>query len=202
MTLYEFDRAILSEGYALICGVDEAGRGPLAGAVFASAVTLPYDVVIDGLNDSKKLSAKRREELFEEITRSVLDYCIASADAWEIDSVNILQASFLAMRRAVEGLSLPSNLVLVDGNADPRLHLPTRTIVKGDSKSACISAASILAKVARDRYMADLDKEYPQYMFSKHKGYPTKLHYQMLDEYGPCPEHRESFLRSWRQKNK
>lgn len=199
MSLYDFDRAILAEGYDTLCGVDEAGRGPLAGPVYAAAVILPYDAEMEGLNDSKKLSEKKRELLFHQITDQALHWCIASADAAEIDFVNILQASLLAMRRAVEGLGHRPDLLLVDGNTDPKVGITTRTVVKGDAASAAIAAASILAKVARDRHMLELDKQYPQYRFGRHKGYPTKLHYQLLDAHGPSPVHRVSFLHKWRE---
>lgn len=195
MDLFEYDR---QEGTARLCGVDEAGRGPLAGPVYAAAVILNPDAGISGLNDSKKLSPRRREELDREIREKAAAFCVASASVAEIERLNILQASLLAMRRAVEGLPFPPKLVLVDGNRT--LHLDgihSRCVVKGDATSACIAAASILAKVARDRYMLRLDQAYPQYQFARHKGYGTALHYQMLDQYGPCPEHRPSFLRTY-----
>ena len=195
--LYAFDRALLKAGESPLCGVDEAGRGPLAGPVCAAAVILPPGEELPGINDSKKLSEKRREQLYEQITQRALAWSVAFASAQEIDRVNILQATFLAMRRAVEGLQTTPALVLVDGNRDPGLGLPTRTVVGGDGKSAAIAAASILAKVSRDRYLLQLDRQYPQYAFAKHKGYGTQLHYQLLGQYGPCPEHRRSFLRKW-----
>jgi len=182
-------------GVSLVCGVDEAGRGPLAGAVYAAAVILPPDFELPGLNDSKKLTEKKRESLFDQITAQALSYCIASVDAQKIDEINILQATFLAMRQAVGGLSPKAELALVDGNLDPRLGIPTQTFVKGDSRCASIAAASILAKVARDRYMRTLDAEYPQYCFAQHKGYGTKQHYEQLAAHGISPVHRRSFLK-------
>lgn len=197
MSQYEFDWAVVREGYALVCGVDEAGRGPLAGPVYAAAVILGGEE-INGINDSKKLTEKKRDALYDLILQRAQTFCIASASHQEIDGLNILQASMLAMRRAVQGLALPPDMVLVDGNCDPALSIPTRLIVKGDATSAAIGAASILAKVARDRHLLELDALYPQYRFAKHKGYPTKLHYEMLDAFGSSPVHRQSFLRKWR----
>ena len=179
----------------IICGIDEAGRGPLAGDVYASAVVLPEGVVIDGLDDSKKLSEKKREALFDEIVSKAEAYCIATASAAEIDEINILNAAMLAMKRAFDGLSVRPAIALVDGNKAPALGIPVKTVVKGDSISASIAAASILAKVSRDRYMLELDRKYPQYLFAKHKGYGTKLHYEMIAQYGLCPEHRRSFFK-------
>lgn len=192
--LFQYDREI---GVFPLCGVDEAGRGPLAGDVYAAAVVLKPDAVIEGLNDSKKLSEKKREQLFNEICAKAEAYCIASASVEEIDRLNILQATFLAMRRAVEGLSVKPKLVLVDGNRNPELSVHSRLVVKGDATSACIAAASILAKVSRDRYMKKLAEEYPQYGFEKHKGYGSKLHYQMLDKHGISPVHRRTFLKKY-----
>ncbi len=192
--LFQYDREI---GVFPLCGVDEAGRGPLAGDVYAAAVILKPDAVIEGLNDSKKLSEKKREQLFNEICAKAEAYCIASASVEEIDRLNILQATFLAMRRAVEGLSVKPKLVLVDGNRNPELSVHSRLVVKGDATSACIAAASILAKVSRDRYMKKLAEEYPQYGFEKHKGYGSKLHYQMLDKHGISPVHRRTFLKKY-----
>jgi len=200
MGLYQYDKQMIAGGYPALCGVDEAGRGPLAGPVFAAAVILPGKYEIPGIDDSKKLTEKKREKLYDEILKHVVACHIAMADEGEIDRLNILQASLLAMRRAVRGLPASPDLLLVDGNQDPRAGLPTRTVVKGDATSACIAAASILAKVARDRYMAELDRKYPQYRFAAHKGYPTKLHYEMLDAYGPSPVHRMSFLKKWKGK--
>ena len=198
--MYEYELIAYDQGFTAVCGVDEAGRGPLAGDVYAAAVILPRGVEIAGVNDSKKLTEKKREALFDLIREKAAAYCISAATVAEIDSLNILRASLLAMRRAVGGLSVRPDLALVDGNQDPHLEIPTQTIVKGDGKSASIAAASILAKVARDRYMKKLDEQYPQYCFAKHKGYGTKLHYEMLDKYGPCPEHRRSFLKKWEAK--
>ena len=181
--------------HGVICGIDEAGRGPLAGDVYAAAVIRPEGVIIEGLDDSKKLSEKKREALFDEIVSKCTAYCIATASAKEIDELNILNATFLAMKRACDGLSAKAEYALVDGNRSPELDCPAETVVKGDSKSASIAAASILAKVARDRYMKELDERYPQYLFAKHKGYGTKLHYEMVAKYGLCPEHRQSFFK-------
>ena len=180
---------------ALICGIDEAGRGPLAGPVAAGAVILPRDCTILYLNDSKKLSEKRREELFLEIKEKALAWNVAVVSPARIDEINILQATFLAMRRACEGLSVRPDYALIDGNRMPPLDIPGETIVKGDACSANIAAASILAKVSRDRLMMELDKLYPEYQFAKHKGYGTKLHRELLQQYGPCPIHRRSFLK-------
>ncbi len=204
--LFLFDRQIGEQGFARVCGVDEAGRGPLAGPVVAAAVILPPEEELAklcpelmGLNDSKKLSEKKREALFEPIQKYALAYGIGQASPEEIDEYNILQATFLAMRRAVEQMeqnfSLTPDILLVDGNRDPKIHPCTRTVIKGDANSACIAAASILAKVTRDRQMVEIDGEYPQYAFAKHKGYPTKLHYERLEEYGVSPIHRRSFLK-------
>ena len=175
---------------------DRRGRtGPLAGPVFAAAVILPPGLIIEGLNDSKKLSEKKREELFDVIRRDAAAYGIGMADHKEIDRLNILQATFLAMKRAVEALSRTPDLLLVDGNRDPGLGIETMTIVKGDAKSASIAAASVLAKVSRDRFMLELDREYPAYQFAQHKGYPTKAHYQAIRENGISPVHRKTFLK-------
>ena len=200
MTLFDYDREIRTrDGVALLCGVDEAGRGPLAGPVYAAAVILPPDLEIEGLDDSKKLSEKKRETLFDQIQEKALAWCIADASVGEIEAFNILNAALLAMSRAVKGLSLTPSLVLVDGNKLPDTGLPMRAVIGGDRVSASIAAASILAKVARDRQMLTLAREYPQYHFERHKGYGTKLHYQMLDEHGPCDAHRQSFLGKWRK---
>lgn len=194
MTLWEYD---LSLGIPGFCGVDEAGRGPLAGDVYAAAVILDPDNPIDGLNDSKKLTEKRREALFPEIQEKALSWSIGIATVDEIDEYNILEATFLAMRRAVEGLKVSPVMALVDGNRSPGLGIPTRLLVKGDGTSASVAAASILAKVARDRYMKGLAEQYPQYRFEQHKGYGTALHYELLDEYGISPVHRRSFLKKY-----
>lgn len=190
-----FENQALAEGYDIICGVDEAGRGPLAGPVVAAAVVLPKGHVIEGVNDSKKLTEKKREALFDVILAEAEDYGIGFASEKEIDEINILQATFLAMRRAVAALKTPPSIALIDGNQKPDLAIPQRTIIKGDAKSASIAAASILAKVSRDRYMRQLEDTYPQYQFSKHKGYGTKLHYEMIAQYGVSPVHRRSFLK-------
>ena len=193
--LWELENEIYAEGFSLICGVDEAGRGPLAGPVYAAAVILPRDAVIEGLNDSKKLTEKKREALFDVITERALTYGIASASVEEIEKLNILNATFLAMNRAIDKLDPIPELALIDGNRSTGIAMPSRCIVKGDSRGADIAAASILAKVSRDRYMLTLAEKYPQYHFEQHKGYGTKLHYEALREYGPSPEHRPSFLR-------
>lgn len=194
MTLIEFDNEIRTR-FPVICGVDEAGRGPLAGDVYAAAVVFDKGVIIDGVNDSKKLSEKKREILFDEITSKAVSYSIATASVEEIESMNILNAAMLAMKRAVEGLSVLPDIALIDGNKTPDAPCKTFAVVKGDSASFSIAAASILAKVARDRYMAELDRLYPQYQFAKHKGYDTKLHYEMIKKYGISPVHRKSFLK-------
>ncbi|MBE6860166.1 MAG: ribonuclease HII [Ruminococcus sp.] len=193
--LYEYDNAVRND-YSIICGVDEAGRGPLAGDVYAAAVILKKDAVIEGVNDSKKLSEKKRELLFDEIIEKSEAYCIAVASVEEIDTLNILQATMLAMKRAVEGLNITPDIALIDGNKSPEIDgVHTQTVIKGDATSASIAAASILAKVARDRYMKEIAEKYPQYAFEKHKGYGTKLHNQLILEYGPSEVHRKTFLR-------
>lgn len=198
MDWLQFENEELALGNDIICGIDEAGRGPLAGPVYAAAVILPKGCVIDGINDSKKLSEKKREELFDIITHTALAYGIGSATEKEIDEINILQATFLAMRRAVADLNIKPDVALIDGNKTPGLKdIKERAIIKGDAKSANIAAASILAKVSRDRVMYEIDKEYPQYQFSRHKGYGTKLHYELLREYGISPVHRLSFLKKF-----
>lgn len=200
MDIFEFDK---NQFVNILCGVDEAGRGPLAGDVFAAAVILPPDCYIEGLNDSKKLSEKKREKLYDEIIKKAVDYCIATATVEEIEKINILNATYLAMTKAVNGLKTKADLVLIDGNKiPPQLEIEAKSIVKGDSTSASIAAASILAKVARDRYMLKIAKEYPQYMFEKHKGYGTKLHYEMIDKYGICKVHRKSYLKKYYGKQK
>lgn len=196
--LWNYEHAALEEGYRLVCGVDEAGRGPLAGPVCAAAVILPPDLEIEGLNDSKKLTDKRRSALYDIITVQALAYGIAFASEQEIDEINILQATFLAMRRAVEQLKPQPELALVDGNREPDFGaVPVKTIIKGDSLSANIAAASILAKVTRDRFMEEQDALYPQYGFAVHKGYGTQAHYAALREYGACPIHRRTFLKKF-----
>lgn len=195
MDWYLYEKQAVENGFSVVCGVDEAGRGPLAGPVFAAAVILPEGCDLEGLNDSKKLTEKKRELLFPLIKEKALAWSVASADEKEIDEINILQATFLAMRRAVAGLKIPPDAALVDGNQDPKLTIPSFPIIKGDGKSASIAAASILAKVSRDHYMLAVDKQYPQYCFAKHKGYGTKLHYEMLEKYGVSSVHRRSFLK-------
>lgn len=193
---YEYEHLYRSQGFAAVCGVDEAGRGPLAGPVFAAAVILPDGLENIGLNDSKKLTEKKRDALFDIITEKAVAWCVASADEKEIDELNILNATFLAMKRAVDGLAVRPDLALIDGNRRPGTGIREETIVKGDAKSISIAAASILAKVSRDRYMLVLDKKYPEYCFAKHKGYPTALHYEMIKKYGVSPVHRLSFLKT------
>lgn len=195
--LWNYENRCWEAGYETVCGVDEAGRGPLAGPVCAAAVILPRGLDIPGLNDSKKLTAKRREALYDIITEQALAYGIAFASELEIDEINILQATFLAMERAMAQLTPPPELALIDGNRAKDFGLPVRTIVKGDSLSASIAAASILAKVTRDRLMEQYDEQYPQYGFAVHKGYGTKRHYAALREYGPCPIHRQTFLKKF-----
>ena len=186
-----------NKGYNFVCGVDEAGRGPLAGPVYAAAVILPEGHIIEGVNDSKKLSEKKREALFDVIKNEAVSYCIATASEKEIDELNILQATYLAMKRAVEGLDVPADFAMIDGNRIPPLDIPAEFVIKGDAKSMSIAAASILAKVSRDRYMLQMAEKYPEYQFEKHKGYGTKLHYEMLDKFGPSEIHRQSFLKTW-----
>lgn len=193
--MWEFERIKSNEGYQLICGVDEAGRGPLAGPVCAAAVILPYGIDIPGLNDSKKLSDKKRRELYPIIKEKAIAFSIAFADHKEIDEINILQATFLAMRRAIDGLSIRPDFALIDGNRETDFGLPVQTIVQGDGRSASIAAASILAKVTRDDLMDELALQYPDYGFEIHKGYGTKAHYQALAEKGPSAVHRMTFLK-------
>ena len=199
--LWQIEHRFFETGVQVICGIDEAGRGPLAGPVCAAAVILPQDLVLPGLNDSKKVPDKRRRELYDLITDQALAYGIAFASNEEIDEINILQATFLAMKRAVAQLSLRPDLLLLDGNRETEFGIPVQTVIKGDSKSANIAAASILAKVTRDRYMEQLAQEYPQYGFEVHKGYGTKRHYAALQECGPCTAHRMSFLRKFYEKS-
>ncbi|MBE6753612.1 MAG: ribonuclease HII [Ruminococcaceae bacterium] len=191
-----YERTAREEGYSIICGVDEAGRGPLAGPVFAAAVVLHPDTVIEGVNDSKKLTEAKREALFDVICEQAADYSIAAADVAEIESLNILQATYLAMTRAVSGLKQPPQFALIDGNRmPPQLGCAGKTVVKGDGLSCSIAAASILAKVARDRFMLVLHEKYPQYGFDRHKGYGTPQHLEALRQHGPAPIHRLSFLK-------
>lgn len=194
-TMWEYERARKTEGFINIAGVDEAGRGPLAGAVFAACVILPEGCVIEGINDSKKLSEKKREMLFDEIIEKAVAYSIESVDEKMIDEINILNATHLAMNMAVEKMSIKPDFVLIDGNSIKNMTTPHETVVKGDSKSINIAAASILAKVSRDRYICELADKYPEYLFDKHKGYGTKAHTEAIKKYGPCPIHRMSFLK-------
>ena len=197
MDLYEIERELHAQGLGPVCGVDEAGRGPLAGPVCAAACVLPEGLVIPGLDDSKKLSEKKREALYDTVTEGALFWAVCMVDSGVIDEINILQATFRAMRGAVEGLGCRPELCLVDGNRDPQLGLPTQLLVKGDGRCACIAAASILAKVTRDRFMREQDGIYPGYGFAVHKGYGTKAHYAALDRLGLCPIHRRSFLKNY-----
>lgn len=198
----KYENELYSQGCELVCGVDEAGRGPLAGPVFAAAVILPKGYIVEGANDSKKLSEKKREILFDKIKEEAIYYSIAKIDEKTIDKVNILNATFMAMNEAVNTLGVSPDYVMIDGNKVPiGMKYPAKAIVKGDANSISIACASILAKVSRDRYMLKMAEKYPQYQFEKHKGYGTKLHYQMLDEYGASDIHRQSFLKSWYAKN-
>ena len=197
MDWFEFENKAKEKGYKYICGVDEAGRGPLAGPVCAAAVILPDNHIIEGVNDSKKLTEKKREALYDVIKEEALAYSIAFANEKEIDELNILQATYLAMKRAVEGLDIEADYALIDGNRMPPLDIDCETVIKGDAKSESIAAASILAKVTRDRYMLEMAEKYPEYQFEKHKGYGTKLHYEMLDKYGESEIHRKTFLKTW-----
>lgn len=193
--MWQIERSHFEKGITCICGVDEAGRGPLAGPVCAAAVILPPNLEIPGLDDSKKLTDKRRRELFPLIKEQAIAYGIAFATHEEIDKINILQATYLAMERAIGGLAVRPDLALIDGNRAKDFGLPVQTVVKGDSLSASIAAASILAKVTRDDYMEEMAKNYPQYGFAVHKGYGTKLHYEKLAQFGPSPIHRMTFLK-------
>ena len=195
MPNFEYEEKHYNEGYKSICGCDEAGRGPLCGPVVAAAVILPLGIEIEGLNDSKKLTEKKREKLFDIIKERAIAYAIAEASPEEIDEINILNASMLAMRRAVEALSVKADFALIDGNCSRGFEIPTETVVSGDAKSYSIAAASILAKVTRDRGCIDLDREYPMYGIAKHKGYPTKDHMNAVREHGPSPIHRKTFLK-------
>ncbi|MBO5333175.1 MAG: ribonuclease HII [Clostridia bacterium] len=195
---YLYEQNAVNAGYKVVCGIDEAGRGPLAGPVHAAAVILPIGLEIEGLNDSKKLTEKKREQLFEVICEKAIDYSIGIATEKEIDEINILNATFLAMHRAVEGLKIKPDYALIDGNQYPKIPFVTEeTVVKGDAKSMTIAAASILAKVSRDRFMLEKAKEYPEYCFEKHKGYGTKVHYEAIKEFGPSPIHRMTFLKKF-----
>ena len=192
---YTIENQLHNEGFSVVCGVDEAGRGPLCGPVFAAACILPNGLVLEGLNDSKKLTPKKRDKLFDLICENAIAYCIASASVEEIDQLNILEADLLAMRRAIDGLSLKADFALIDGNIARGFQIPARAIIGGDAKSPSIAAASILAKVARDRDCIELDAKYPQYGIAKHKGYGTKQHMDALRTYGPSPIHRKQFIR-------
>ena len=194
---YEFEKAAVNSGFSCICGVDEAGRGPLAGPVCAAAVILPEGAVIEGLDDSKKLTEKKRERLYDIIKQTAVAYSVAYGTLEEIETVNILEATYLAMNRAIEGLTVKPDFALIDGNRIPRgIKIPCETVVKGDSRSMSIAAASVLAKVTRDRLMLEYDKKYPEYNFKKHKGYGTKEHTELIKQYGPCEIHRLSFLKN------
>ena len=205
MELWNIEKEYLDAGLACVCGVDEAGAGPLAGPVYAAAVILPPYCEIEGLNDSKKLTEKKREKLFDIIRDKAVAYSIARVEAEEIDETDILSARMKAMQLAIDGLAVQPQMALIDGNRDKgksaAITAPHVTVIGGDGKSASIAAASILAKVSRDRYVVEeLERDYPQYQFAKHKGYGTKLHYDMLDQYGPCAAHRKTFLKKWAEK--
>ncbi len=194
---YSYENNAFAQGFKFVCGVDEAGRGPLAGPVCAAAVILPAGLEMEGLNDSKKLTEKKREALFDVITKKALAYSIAYASVEEIEQLNILQATYLAMLRAIDGLQIPADFAIIDGNRLPcNIKIPCEAVVKGDFKSMSVAAASILAKVSRDRLLLEYDKKYPEYQFAKHKGYGTKLHTDLIKEYGPCEIHRLSFLKN------
>ena len=195
MLEYTLEQSLNEQGYTYVCGVDEAGRGPLCGPVVAAACILPIGLYIEGLNDSKKLTPKKRKQVFDKIIENALAYCIAEASVEEIDALNILEADMLAMRRAVEGLKIKADFVLIDGNVSRGFDIPTMTVIKGDATSPSIAAASILAKVTRDEMCEQMDKEYPMYGIGKHKGYGTKQHMNALREHGPSPIHRKKFIR-------
>lgn len=200
MNLWEIETSCWAKGYHLVCGVDEAGAGPLAGPVYAAAVILPPHLELKWLNDSKQVTPKRREILFHEIQSQAIAWAVTTVDETVIDEVNILNARLMAMERAICQLEPAADYALIDGNRDKGITLPHETVIKGDSKSASIAAASILAKVSRDHYMEEMAEQYPQYQFDKHKGYPTKLHYELLDRFGPSPIHRKSFLKKWEER--
>ena len=204
MPSWEYEERAAAAGCAAVCGVDEAGAGPLAGPVYAAAVILPRGLELPCLNDSKQVIPRRRDLLFDLIREKAAAWSVAAASAEEIDALDILNARMLAMQRAIDGLTPPADYALIDGNRDhgSRCAIVTahETVVKGDSRSFSIAAASILAKVSRDRYMERLAEEYPQYRFDRHKGYGTRLHYEMLDQYGPCPAHRRTFLQKWEER--
>lgn len=192
---YSLENQLHEEGFSVVCGIDEAGRGPLCGPVFAAACILPDGLVLEGLNDSKKLTPKKRDKLFDLICENAIAYCIASASIEEIDELNILEADLLAMRRAIDGLAVKADFALIDGNIARGFQIPAKAVIGGDAKSPSIAAASILAKVARDRDCITLDEQYPQYGIAKHKGYGTKQHMEALRTYGPSPIHRKQFIR-------
>ena len=193
--MWEYEKELKNKGYKFIAGVDEAGRGPLAGPVYAAAVILKEDALIDGINDSKKLSEKKREELYDKIIENSIAYSVYSVDEKVIDEVNILNATHMAMNGAVDNLSTKADYVLIDGNSIKNMETPHETVVKGDAKSISIAAASILAKVSRDRYITEISEKYPEYGFEKHKGYGTKVHNEAILKYGPSPIHRKTFLK-------
>ena len=192
---WELENRLYDQGYQAVCGADEAGAGPLAGPVYAAAVILPRGLTLPYLNDSKKVTPRRREILFDQIREQAVAYAIAWADEKEIDEINILNARMLAMDRAIKMLNPAADFALIDGNRNQGIELQNEMVVHGDARSASIAAASILAKVSRDRFMVELAEQYPQYAFEKHKGYPTKLHYERLRQYGPSPVHRKTFLK-------
>lgn len=194
---WEKEESLRTENVRILCGCDEAGRGPLAGPVYAAAVVLPRSFSLEGLNDSKKMTALQRDKLYERICAEAEDWCVARAEVGEIEELNILNAALLAMRRAVDGLKSEPDLALIDGNVSRGFRIPSRAIVHGDALCPSIAAASVLAKVSRDRYCEEMDRRYPEYGFAGHKGYGTKAHYAALSKYGPCPEHRMSFLKSF-----
>ena len=195
---YSIEKILYQQGYKAICGVDEAGRGPLAGPVCAAAVILPLDLEIIGLNDSKKLSEKKREQLYDEITEKAVSWSVAFASVDEIEKYNILGATFLAMERAVNGLKVSADYALIDGNQKPKgIKIPMETVIKGDAKSHSIAAASIIAKVTRDRLLLEYNEQYPVYGFLNHKGYGTKAHIEAIKQYGPCDIHRPSFIKKF-----
>ncbi len=192
---YSYEIMAHENGYKVVCGIDEAGRGPLAGPVFAAAVVLPENYSHPVLNDSKKLSEKKRDAVYDDIIKDAISYSVGIATEEEIDEINILNATFLAMKRAVDGLNIKPDFAYIDGNQYPKTGVKEETIVKGDGKCISVAAASIIAKVSRDRFMLEIDKQYPEYQFSKHKGYGTKLHYEMIEKYGVSKVHRRSFLK-------
>ena len=196
-SMWEIEKSLCEKGYRIIAGVDEAGRGPLADEVYAAAVVLPEGVLIEGLNDSKKISEKKREKLFDEIKEIALAYAVATASVEEIDELNIRNATYVAMNRAIEALNIKPDYVIVDGDCIKECNYPHECVVKGDAKSMSIAAASILAKVSRDRHMLKMAQKYPQYGFEKHKGYGTKAHIEALKEFGPCEIHRKTFIKKF-----